>query len=152
MAELRPPTSPINPPARPGQIPGLGQARPVVPVTPVAPPKAGGRGPQHDTSSLSLVEESDSTAAVKITSFGGGHAAQVATDKYKRKLNANGSGATRVRTFHARLSDEGLAFMDERINQWCDEHPDMEIKFVTSNIGLYEGKIKEPALILNVWY
>ena len=33
------------------------------------------------------------------------------------------------------------------VNQWIDGHPEVEIKFVTSTVGLYEGKIKEPALI-----
>jgi hypothetical protein len=42
--------------------------------------------------------------------------------------------------------------MDDKINEWLDGHPEIEIKNVTSTVGLYDGKIKEPALILNVWY
>jgi hypothetical protein len=71
---------------------------------------------------------------------------------YKRKTNVTGSGICRMRTFHGRLSDEGLAFMDDKINEWLDANPDIEVKFVTSTIGMYDGKIKEPALVMNVWY
>ena len=71
---------------------------------------------------------------------------------YKRKTNVTGNGICRLRTFHGRLSDEGLAFMDDKVNDWLDANPDIEVKFVTTSIGMYDGKIKEPALIVNVWY
>jgi hypothetical protein len=65
---------------------------------------------------------------------------------------ATGQGAVRVRSFHGRLSDEGMAFMDEKINDWLDAHPEIEVKIVTTTIGTFEGKIREPALVVNVWY
>ena len=42
--------------------------------------------------------------------------------------------------------------MDDKINEWLDAHPEIEVKFVTTAVGPYEGKIKEPALVMNVWY
>jgi hypothetical protein len=72
--------------------------------------------------------------------------------QYKRQPCADGHGACRMRTFHGRLSDEGLAYMDDKVNEWLDAHPEIEVKFVTTAIGLYDGKIKEPALVMNVWY
>jgi hypothetical protein len=71
---------------------------------------------------------------------------------FERKPVVDGHGACRVRTFHGRLSDEGLAYMDDKINEWLDHHPEIEVKFVTSTVGVFEGKIREPALVLNVWY
>jgi hypothetical protein len=73
-------------------------------------------------------------------------------DVYQRALHTTASGATRVRSFHGRLSDQGLEYMDHTINEWLDRHPDVDVKFVTSVTGIYEGKIREPAVILNVWY
>jgi outer membrane biosynthesis protein TonB len=72
--------------------------------------------------------------------------------QFKRKPHVSGLGACRVRSFHGRLSDEGLAFMDGKINEWLDAHPEIEIKNVTTTVGMYDGKIKEEALVVNVWY
>jgi hypothetical protein len=99
---------------------------------------------------ISLVGEAD-THTAKIQAFGvAGSLAHQST--WKRATTVTGTGAIRVRTFHGRLSDEGLAYMDEKINQWLDEHDDIEVKLVTTSIGIYETKSKDPALIVNVWY
>jgi hypothetical protein len=71
---------------------------------------------------------------------------------WKRKLQSGGMGACRVRTFHGKLSDQGLEYIDEAINVWLDEHPEVDIKFVTTNVGMFDGKFKDLALIVNVWY
>jgi hypothetical protein len=105
----------------------------------------------HSLDSMALVDEpaqAQGTSKIRAFSVPGSHAEK----NYKRKTAQNGQGACRVRTFHGRMSDEGLAYMDDKINQWLDDHPEIEVKVVTSSIGMYEGKIKEPALILNVWY
>ena len=73
-------------------------------------------------------------------------------DVFQRQLHTSPTGATRVRSFHGRLSDQGLEYMDHAINEWLDRHPDVDVKFVTSVTGVYEGKIREPAIILNIWY
>jgi hypothetical protein len=89
--------------------------------------------------------------ASKIRAFSVRQSATAKND-FERKPIVDGHGACRVRTFHGRLSDEGLAYMDDKINEWLDHHPEIEVKFVTSTVGVFEGKIREPALVLNVWY
>ncbi len=73
------------------------------------------------------------------------------TDNWKRKTNLTGNGATHVRSFHCRLAPESLAAMDDQINQWLDAHPDYEVKLVTTNVGEWQGKLREPALIISIW-
>lgn len=72
--------------------------------------------------------------------------------EYKRPLNQTGQGATRTRTFHTRLSHKAMMFLDEQINEWVDQHPDIEIKFTNTTVGMVEGKKTEPHLIVTVWY
>jgi hypothetical protein len=102
---------------------------------------------------LSLVESDDNapSPASKIRAFGVANAGR-ASHTWKRHTKANGTGSIRVRSFHGKLSEQGMDFMDNQINEWLDNHPEIEIKFVTSAIGTFEGKIREPALVLNVWY
>jgi len=108
----------------------------------------------HSLDPISLVDDfdanSDTPPTSKIKAFG--VAGMTATHNYKRATVNTGQGACRVRSFHGRLSDEGMAYMDDKINEWLDNHPEIEVKIVTTSIGQYEGKIKEPALVLNVWY
>lgn len=71
---------------------------------------------------------------------------------WKRQTVINGTGACRVKSFRGKYSDQGLEHLDDTINEWLDAHPDVEIKFVTSTVDLFEGKVREPALVLNLWY
>jgi hypothetical protein len=57
-----------------------------------------------------------------------------------------------VKTFHGKYSDQGMEHLDDVINEWLDNHPEVEVKFVTSTVNVFEGKIREPALVLNLWY
>lgn len=118
------------------------------------PVQAMPKADDHSLDPISLVDDfdasSDTPHTSKIKAFG---VAGMHQEKgYKRKTYASGQGACRVRSFHGRLSDEGMAYMDDKINEWLDNHPDIEVKVVTTTIGQYEGKIKEPALVVNVWY
>ena len=72
--------------------------------------------------------------------------------RYKRQLDPRSPGASRCRTFHSKLSQGAVDFMDSQINQWLDENPDIVIKFTTATIGMFEGKHTEPNLILNLFY
>ncbi len=72
--------------------------------------------------------------------------------KYSRSVNPSGQDATRCRTFHAKLNDSAVAFMNDQLNTWVDSHPDINIKFATSTIGIFEGKHKDPNLIITVFY
>jgi hypothetical protein len=132
MPEVRPPQGPTLP-----KVPTL---------TPSKPPEA-------KLDAIALVDDGPAGAAApsKIRAFAvaGAHSHQT---EFKRKPNADGTGICRVRTFHGRLSDEGMAYLDDKINEWLDSHTEIEVKHVTTAIGMYDGKIKEPALVVNVWY
>jgi hypothetical protein len=71
---------------------------------------------------------------------------------WQRQTKCSGTGACRVRSFHGKLSEQGLEYLDDAINVWLDQHPEIEVKFVTSNIGMFDGKMKDLAVILQVWY
>lgn len=146
-------------PGMPGRLgsgqAGLGQstgqpARAVLPKATVAPIQ---EIPKLDNDPIELVGEDDVRPASmgSIRAFGVVGAAQ-ATSQWKRKPYASGQGAIRVRTFHGKLSDQGMDHMDNVINTWLDNHPEVEVKNVTTSIGQFEGKIREPAIVVNVWY
>jgi len=60
-------------------------------------------------------------------------------------------GACHVRSFHCKLTGDSLEFLDNQINEWLDAHPKYEVKMVTTSVGEWSGKLKEPVLIVNVW-
>lgn len=72
--------------------------------------------------------------------------------EYSRPLNPNGTGASRCRMFHCRISQGAVDFMVNQMNEWLDENEDVTIKFSTTTIGLFEGKHTEPNLITTVFY
>jgi len=167
MSEQRP--VPPGQPPRPPQVPHHPSPVPHPPHghPPQPPPRPAhlnpaitgvSAGPLHkeeDLEPISLVGEDDAPAAAPATSKIRALGVGLQTpreSKYKRQPHATGHGAVRVRSFHGRMSDEGLQFLDDKINEWLDSHPEIEVKFVTSTIGQFEGKIREPALVLNVWY
>ncbi len=71
---------------------------------------------------------------------------------YTRPLQKSGKGATRVRTFHTRLSDNAMRFLDNMINEWIDSDPEIEVKFTNIAVGVVEAKNREDHLIITVWY
>jgi len=72
-------------------------------------------------------------------------------DKWTRTPNSTGTGAIHVKSFHCRMTGDSLEFLDQQINEWLDAHPQYEVKMVTSAVGTWSGKLKEPNLIVNVW-
>ncbi len=73
-------------------------------------------------------------------------------ENLKRPLTGPKEAATRIRTFHCKLTDAGLANMDDIVNEWLDKHPDVYVKTVTSSIGTFESKKKEPHMFVCVFY
>ncbi|GAB4385842.1 MAG: hypothetical protein Kow0022_13230 [Phycisphaerales bacterium] len=90
------------------------------------------------------------TGSSKIRTFeqrlGAKHA-----DSWSRTPNTTGTGAIHVKSFHCKLTGDSLAFLDQQINEWLDANPEYEVKFVTTSVGIWTGKLKEPNLIVNVW-
>ncbi|MBI4719576.1 MAG: hypothetical protein HY763_17410 [Planctomycetes bacterium] len=89
------------------------------------------------------------------------HAASAATlgatavwdeNRFHRPLSPAQAGATRCRTFHAKLSAAAIDFMNNQINDWLDNNEKIVIKFATSTIGPFEGKHTEPNIIVTVFY
>lgn len=109
--------------------------------------------PAHDEDAIALIEDGDDAQVLhsKIKAFGTSEVAR--TTKWKRTPCVHGQGGpVRVRTFHAKLSDQGLEYLDEAINHFIDDHPEVDVKFVTTNVGMFDGKFKDLALVVNVWY
>jgi hypothetical protein len=148
------PHAPHVPPQQPGLRPP--QTVPAMPARPApAPinPHAGDTPLDLDPIEMEEVDEDSLVEAAptktKISFGADGHLTKRA---YSRKPTMTGQGACRVRTFHGKLSDQGLEYLDDAINHFLDEHPEIEIKFVTSNVGMFDGKFKDIAMIVNVWY
>ena len=72
--------------------------------------------------------------------------------RFNRQLDPRAVFSTRCRTFHSKLSEAALEFMNNQINEWLDGHDEITIKFATSTIGLFEGKHTEPNLIMTLFY
>lgn len=72
--------------------------------------------------------------------------------EYKRALLTGSRNATRCRTFHCKLTDASFDNLNEMINEWVDEHEDIEIKYALSDIGIVEGKHADPHLIVTLFY
>ncbi|HUU84613.1 MAG TPA: hypothetical protein VM243_14030 [Phycisphaerae bacterium] len=121
---------------------------------------------EHDEEALRPIAFNDNAAAPNmkiaghstgIHGFSGDTLASAAAgildeSKYARPLNAPGEGATRCRTFHAKLNDSAVAFMNDQLNSWVDSHAEITIKYATSTIGIFEGKHSDPNLIITVFY
>lgn len=73
-------------------------------------------------------------------------------EEFERPLDPNGVGASRCRTFHCRISQGAVDFMNNQINEWLDGDPDVTLKFANSVIGMFEGKHTEPNIIMTVFF
>ena len=93
-------------------------------------------------------ESADGGGQPRIQTFG---KAKREDAKWAREPNVTGAGATHVKTFHAKLREDALEFMDEQINNWLDSHPELEVKLVTTTIGELKGKTTEAAMFVMVW-
>ncbi len=80
-----------------------------------------------------------------------GAAADIKKTEFTRPLNVDGSGATRVRIFHSKISIAPLDNLEQTINEWIDGDK-IEVKHIGQLIGTMEGKRPEPNLLVMVWY
>jgi len=108
---------------------------------------SGGGGDEDDP--IDLVDTGDAEdAPSQIQTFG---AHEKHEEKWNRSPNTTGTGAIHVKTFVAKLRLDAVEHLDEQINEWLDNHPEYEVKFVTTTIGDLRGKTLEPAMFMSVW-
>ncbi len=91
----------------------------------------------------------DDTMSTKIRTFDSKR--QPHEDHWQRQPNTTGTGAIHVKTFVAKLRLDAIEHLDKQVNQWLDNHPEYEVKFVTTNVGPLVGKRTEDALFVSVW-
>ena len=72
-------------------------------------------------------------------------------EQWKRTPNVTGQGAIHVKTFVTKLRLDAIEHMDDQINSWLDNHPEYEVKFVSTSIGELVSKRTEAALFVSVW-
>ncbi len=115
----------------------------------IGPAAAAPAPPAADPQPLPVAESvGPSGTSKKITAFERDRRHE---DVWSRTPNTTGTGAIHVKTFHSKLTDDALAYMDQCINEWLDAHPQYEVKLVTSSVGTLTGKLKEPHLVCQVW-
>ena len=129
--------------------PNIGQGAPLAPPRPAAPARPAKPPGALEPEPVQMAESAGPVAPTrKITAFGKEAKHE---EKWTRTPNLNGTGAIHVKTFHSKITDDALAYMDQQINEWLDTHPEYEVKFVSSTVGIHSGKLKEPHLICTVW-
>lgn len=99
-----------------------------------------------------ILSAPDEDAPSQIHGFSGATELKQKEKEYRRSLLTGTRSATRCRTFHCKLTDASLQHLNEQVNEWVDEHDDIEIKYALSNIGVVEGKHSDPHMILTVFY
>ena len=97
---------------------------------------------------IELDDSGDQTPSRTIRTFGDVKKAEA---QWKRQPNQTGQGATHIRTFVAKLRLDAIENLDQQINDWLDEHPELEVKFCTVSHGMLTGKNKEEAMFMSVW-
>ena len=117
--------------------------------------------PDHATIALAADDgttdnpvRSEAGKSSSIKSFSGGIATGTKAKevRFRRPVQQGVSYAIRCRSFHAKLNEASIAYLDRMINEWADAHDEIEIKFATSTIGMFEGKHADPNLIVTVFY
>ncbi len=141
--------APAGPSLRPQ---GLQPAHTLTPGAARVTPTASAPPTEDELEPIGLVDDAQADAPAKTITAVGGGGGTVRKSNWHRQPNITHAGAVRLRTFHGKLSREGLEYLDNQVNEWLDTHPEVEIKNVTSTVGTFEGKIRELALVLNIWY
>ncbi len=126
-----------------------GQPRPMIRHT---PPLGSSTNKADEEPQPALDSEPTGTGGggSKIRTFAQGLGA-TAPDVCTREPNKPGTGAIHVKSFHCKLTGDSLSFLDQQVNEWLDANPGFEVKLVTTTVGEWTGKLKEPNLIINVW-
>ncbi len=57
-----------------------------------------------------------------------------------------------VKTFFTKLHPGALQFLDDQINGWLKDNPDVHVKHTNITTGDVQAKKTEPNIIVTVWY
>ena len=106
---------------------------------------------ESDEEPISLAAPSGDSGSEGLALKAMGAAETVMERKFARPLNTDGSGSTRFRIFHSKISIAPLENIEHSINEWIDGDK-IEVKQVGHLIGTMEGKRPEPNVIVVVWY
>ena len=98
-----------------------------------------------------LEPASPEDTGISKVKFGDSLGGNVSDMKFRRPLNVDGSGATRCKIFHSKIADAPLKVMEHHINEWLDSDK-VEAKFVSTCVGVLQGKSSEPNVIITIWY
>jgi len=107
-----------------------------------------------DQERVSLVDESEMEnrpGPVAIQAHAG-PSPEAETRPFKRPPSPPDQPATRLKVFHAKLSEGAVRHLEQSINQWIDDHPEVHVKFATTTVGQWEGKHAENHLIVTIYY
>ena len=118
---------------------------------PDLPPDPTEEQPPHqaEDEAIQIVSDSPDGLRKKIKAF---NQQKRHEDAWSRSPNTTGSGAIHVQTFFAKLTEDSVKYMDQSINEWLDQHPQYEVKFVNSSIGTMRGKGgQQDVMICQVW-
>ena len=96
-------------------------------------------------------DDSDPAEKTEIKSTAKWAGASSHADNWNRTPNVTGAGAIHVKTFSAKTNEQSLEFLDQKINEWLDAHPEYEVKFATVAPGEIIGKTREPGIFVSVW-
>jgi hypothetical protein len=121
---------------------------PTPPLRPAAPPQA----PVQTPAAARAAPPEEAPPKIQAFEQRLGSVGRKHEETWKRSPNVTGQGAIHVKTFHGKLNNESLDFLDQQINEWLDAHPQYEVKLVSSNVGDWTGKTgREPNLIVQLW-
>jgi len=96
---------------------------------------------------VDLLEE-EAASGQKVESLGKMTARQ---ELWTREVDRSSHGASHVKTFIGKLTREAIGYMDEQINTWLENNPEVEVKFVTVVQGDIIGRTREPSLLVSLW-
>ena len=94
------------------------------------------------------MSDEDAPSGMKVESLG---AKTARKELWSREVNRSSHGASHVKTFIGKLTREAIGYMDEQINTWLANNPEVEVKFVTVVQGDIMGRTREPSLLVCVW-
>ena len=100
-------------------------------------------------------DTSDTDVLHSPLSLGSGDTVKASMPAAKKPTERTVSSSERitgVKTFFTKLHAGAIEFMEEQINNWLNDNPDITVKQTNTVTGDIVGKKTEPNIIITVWY